>query len=101
MGLGTNELHFIELTDWAVIKLNNYYYALQMLLFRQFYVHINAIKITGFTLCRRRKQHGGRMQIYLLTLLLLQEPQEVTALKDVKCLSLAAGQDHTVVVTDE
>ncbi|CAH3153614.1 unnamed protein product, partial [Porites evermanni] len=31
----------------------------------------------------------------------LLEPQEVTALKDVKCLSLAAGQDHTVVVTDD
>ena len=32
---------------------------------------------------------------------LLKEPQEITALKDVKCVSIAAGQDHTVVVTEE
>ena len=31
----------------------------------------------------------------------LQEPQEVAALKHVKCAAVAAGQDHTVVVTEK
>ena len=27
--------------------------------------------------------------------------QQVTALQEINCVSVAAGQDHTVVVTDE
>ena len=38
---------------------------------------------------------------FLLIIIFLKVLQQVTALQEINCVSVAAGQDHTVVVADE
>lgn len=38
---------------------------------------------------------------FLLFIIFLKVLQQVKALREMKCVSVTAGQDHTVVVTDE
>ena len=38
---------------------------------------------------------------YFLFIVFLKVLQQVKALQEINCVSVAAGQDHTMVVTDE